>query len=119
MQNNLPRSTRRRYLTKTGFYKGLAEKRFNHPARVEYREMTRQQGIEAHQKNVEAVQNALSESLAPQETKIMDLLKSKQLDKELIDAYMTKWVDVNFWPRPVNYHQTRKELKKLNKKYGI
>lgn len=119
MENNLTRSTRRRYLTRTGFYKQLSEKRFNHPQRVEYRENVRQQGLETHEKFKESIQREIAEKLAPAESKMIEILNSKKLEKAEVDAYMEKWVDVNFWPRPVNYHQTRKELKKLNKKYGI
>jgi hypothetical protein len=117
--NNLPRSTRRRYLTKTGYYKRIAGLRLNHEDKVAHRELMRTQGEEAHKKNVEAIQERLSETLAPAETKIMEILNSKGLDKAEIDAYMTMWVDVNFWPRPKDYHVTRRALRKLNKKYGI
>jgi len=117
--NNLPRSTRRNYLTRTGYYKRIAGLRFDHPDRVAHREMMRTQGNDIHTKNVEAIQERLSESLAPQEKLVIEALNSKGLEKTKIDAYMEKWVDVNFWPKPANYYKTRKELKKLNKQYGI
>lgn len=119
MTNTIPRSTRRKYLTKTSYYKRLAGIRFNHPDREAHRELTRKHGEETHTKNVEAIQHALSEKLAPQEKLIMETLNSKGLEKAEVDSYMEKWVDVNFWPKPKNYHQTKKEIRKLNKKYGI
>jgi hypothetical protein len=119
MTNNLPRSTRRKYLTRTGYYKRIAGLRLNHPDKVTHREMTRTQGEESHKKNVEAIQHELSETLAPKETLIIEKLKSKGLEKAEIDSYMEKWVDINFWPKPSNFHQTRREVIKLNKKYGI
>jgi len=119
MTNAIPRSTRRKYLTRTSYYKRIAGLRLNHPDKVTHREMMRKQGEETHTKNVEAIQHALSETLAPKEALILETLKSKGLEKPEIDSYMEKWVDVNFWPKPSNFHQTRKEIRKLNKKYGI
>lgn len=119
MTNAIPRSTRRKYLTKTSQYKRIKSLRVNHPERIAFDEMMRKNGEEVHAKNVEAIQQALSESLSGKETLILETLKSKGLEKAEIDSYMEKWVDVNFWPKPSNYYQTRKDIKKLNKKYGI
>ncbi len=119
MTNAMPRSTRRKYLTMSGYYKRIKGLRFNHPDREAHRELMRTQGQETHAKNVEAIQHALSESLAPQEKSMMEILNSKGLEKADVDSYMDKWVDVHFWPKPSNFHEVRRELKKLNKKYGI
>lgn len=115
----LSRKQRRIYLVKTGYYKRISSLRFNHPDRINHRQMSRQQGEYIHQKFIEEIQQKLSEFIAPREKKMIELLKSKGLEKSDIDSYMEKWIDINFWPKSKDYINSKKELKKLNKKYGI
>lgn len=115
----LSRKNKRNYLTKTDFYKRISKLKINHPDNISYRESMRKQGNEIHQKNIEENQQKLFESISEKEQKIIELLKSKNLSQQEIDYYMENWINVNFWPKPKNYIESQKILKKLNKKYKI
>lgn len=113
------RRTLRFYNKKSEEGKRLSKLSFFHPDKVEQRTKNRLQGMERHNEYVYALQEKMAERLAPVEAKVTEALKEKGLEKSEITEYMDLWAELNLWPKPENYHSSRKKMKKLNKKYNL
>lgn len=115
----IDRRTLKSYLRKTASWKRMQKLSFLNPEKVEHRRRNREEGLKRHEEYTYALQEQMSEKLSVKENELTNKLKEKGLKKAEITEYMDKWASINLWPKPADYHQVRKELKKLNKKYDL
>jgi hypothetical protein len=112
--------TQRRYFTrKSPEGKRMSKLNFLHPDKIEKRRQNLENGKQVQEDFTRSIQEKLIETLGPIETRLTEELKEKNILKTNIDHYLDVWSGVNFWPRPDDYQALRKELKKLNKEYGV
>lgn len=113
------RKTLRFYSKKSEEGKRLNKLSFFDPDKIEQRIKNKEQGKEKHEEYVYALQQKMTERLEAEEIKVIKTLKEKGLSKSEVDEYMDLWTELNLWPKPKNYHSSRKIMKKLNKKYNL
>ena len=116
---NLNRTQRRWFTRKSPEGKRMLKLSFFHPDKVANRQANHERGEQQHESFTMQIQERIVEKLADREKSLMDALKEKKVLKTNIDHYMEVWSGVNFWPKPKDFQALRKELKKLNKEYGV
>ena len=115
----LNRTHRRLFTRNSPEGRRISKLPFMHPDRVENRAANRERGAQQHEAFTMFNQERHLERLADKEASLMKELKDKKILKANIDHCMDVWAGVNFWPKPNDYQSLRKELKKLNKEYGV
>jgi len=115
----LNRTQRRFFTRKSTEGKRIEKLSFLHPDRIKNRMLIQERGQQQHEEFTMAVQEKLVERIIEKESSLKKELKANKILKVNIDHYMEVWSGVNFWPKPKDFYSLRKELKKLNKEYGV
>lgn len=87
--------------------------------KLEFRSQSIISGKQQADSFTRSIQEKHIEKLEQTESELIKELKSKKISQTDIDKYMDIWAGIKTWPKPNDYHALRKELKKLNKEYGI
>jgi hypothetical protein len=115
----LNRKTRRAYYRSTEEGRRMLKLNFLHPEKVELRRNNILSGRENHDSFEQSIQERIAENNSELESKIMDGLKERGLEKNEIDHYMDLWSSIKMWPKPNNHIEIKKELKALRRKYNF
>jgi hypothetical protein len=115
----LNRKTRRAYYRYTAEGRRMSKLNFLHPEKVELRRNNILSGKEMHDSFEQSIQERIAENNAELESKIIESLKEKGLNKSEIDNYMDLWSSVKMWPKPKNHIEVKRELKSLSRQYNF
>lgn len=115
----LTRRQRRWYFRRTQQGKRILKLPFMHTDKIENRRGNLETGKQVHEEFTTNIQEKIYERLALKEASLIKELEGKNIPKNEIDQYIEIWSATVIWPKQNDNILLRKELKKLNKKFGV